>query len=825
MRNLGKAISQSRFWQVLRKLFDFVAFLMVGLHGWLLVFRIPRTLRVVFEALRPGGYGISDADLWAFREMDAGFRPWYNKVARDYYTQGRFGYGWDDGLGVPLGPRIYSNWVTYRLLHWLGLRRLLAIGYLMLLISSAGLCGWYFGPWVGVAIGVLMAGSPLIAVSYTVAKPEVFWWGPAVLFVFAAFSGKGLLAGLLWSILAFANLPVSAMLAMLLGPALFFSSLSSNSFFGLIIGVLPGAIKCALRIIHMWRSGFLMSVVSEQSRLWKRPWHPISFEYAWWFPFILSVAASCYTSQQFITGGLILIFAVGLHWANYRIIFMNDERSFHLVFMAIGLGYAVAARSIAGLYGIIFFAYCHPPIYYEAVWQKCWPDWRNAWQLIKSYLEVAPMRLPQPAPLIRFLNQIPDGARFLMESDGDYRTGSRFRRFLQWTDEILPHRQVDLVNELITRVVEPELSVRYLNHFNASKMNAQVMGQICQVLGVSHVVAFTEATVNALKTIDYQLIAQVDLRQLDQQSRNVIRPPGALALLQAPLPTTVIDPAVRWERKGNVLTWTAKAGQSYIVRYRYHPNFRAYQNGLTLEVEPLKPIMEIPLTFMRVKAIADGPIALRFTKLLSRKFADMVFCKVPNEVNLEVKGSPDISTQVKAAISRGNLSEARTILEQAAKDHPENTGIRADLGSVIMAQGDYQKARDQFAGAIELTPGDPELLNQLGTACYKAGDHQSAEEAFQQALKLDPTNINARIKLAEMACLNSSYDEAINYYTQAVNDHPDKIELWIAMGQLALKTDRPDSARTSFQRALALDPAREDVRQALESVQSRQHAA
>ena len=64
------------------------------------------------------------------------------------------------------------------------------------------------------------------------------------------------------------------------------------------------------------------------------------------------------------------------------------------------------------------------------------------------------------------------------------------------------------------------------------------------------------------------------------------------------------------------------AGQSYIVRYRYHLNFRAYQNGQRLNVEPVRPVMELPLTFMRVKAIEDGQIILWFADFISRIFGD-----------------------------------------------------------------------------------------------------------------------------------------------------------------------------------------------------------
>ena len=622
LHNLGKAISQrqSSRSRPLPKLLEIVAFAMIGLHGWLLVFKIPHTLRALFEAFRPGGHGIADADFWAFGRVDAGFRPWYNKLARDLHTQGRFGFAWDDGLGMPLGMRVYNNLATYKLLYWLGTRRMMAIGYLLMVVTSALLCGWRFNLWAGVVVGVLVAGSPLIVASYThLGKPEVFWWGVAIPFVVDAFSGSGLFAGLLWSFLAWVNLPVSVMLAVVLSPGLFVHSLLANSLLRLGIGAMPGVAKHGLRGIHALRSGILTSFVSEQARLWKRPWYPTLGELVWWLPFTLSIAASAYTARQFVAGGLILIIGIGLHWANHRIIYMNDPQSFHLAFWVIGLGYAVATRSLIGLLAILLLAYNSPRICGVPAAVDIFTDaspWlrhlRNAWPQIKAYPAVAPLRFPQPAPLVAFFNQIPDGARVLAESDGDPRTDSQFRAFWQWTEEFLPSRQVDLANEVHTRVVEANLADHYLVRFNAEQMTAKEMGRLCQMLGVSYVVAHTSATVELLQTIGYQPVAQVDLSTLEHFWKVVRTPPVSLTLLRHPSPVTVIEPAVRWERTGNVLTWKARAGQSYIVRYRYNPDFRAYQNGETLGVEPMHPINGLSLTFMRVKAVTDGPIVLKF---------------------------------------------------------------------------------------------------------------------------------------------------------------------------------------------------------------------
>jgi hypothetical protein len=74
----------------------------------------------------------------------------------------------------------------------------------------------------------------------------------------------------------------------------------------------------------------------------------------------------------------------------------------------------------------------------------------------------------------------------------------------------------------------------------------------------------------------------------------------------------VIEPASHWVRRGNELIWEAKAGQVYMIRYRFHSEFKAQQQRKMLAVKPVQPIGELPLRFMQVKAIADGPLILKF---------------------------------------------------------------------------------------------------------------------------------------------------------------------------------------------------------------------
>jgi hypothetical protein len=619
VRRLLNKLTKVRF--VPQDMRMFIQWVCISIYAWPLILKLPYTLRSVYEAFRPDGGNLAEKDFWAFGPRDAGFRPWYLKIARDYHTQGRFGYVWDDGLGMPLGARIYNNLATYNLLYWLGTRRMMGLGFIIMVVSCALLIGWQINLWVGLVVGVLGAGSPLLIGSYThLGKPEVFWWGFAVPTIFFLLSGSPLLAGLLWSLIACANLSVSVMLALVLGfPILFL--LSGGELFLLMLGTLPGIIKHGTRGIYMWRTGFLTSLASEQSRLWKRPWYPLSLEVVVWLPFMASIALSAYASQQIVVGGALLLSTLGLYWVNFRVIYLNDEQSFHLALWVIGLCYAAATHSIFALLPIIALTYIRPSlcgfpnIELESVTSKpnSWHQRLHRAKLqMQYYPRINPISFYQPPQLAAFFACIPDQVRILLESDGDPRSGSRFRGFEQWMEHFLPTRQVDLANEMYTRFVEPELVDQYLTNFNADKMSIMEMKTLCQALGVSYVITHSSSTKEALEDIGFVSIAQVDLVELSSFRSLFAVPPVMLSLLKNPEDVTVISPAVSWKRSGNDLSWNGKAGQTYLVRYRYHTQFLASQDHHQIPVERYMPLNEIPCCFVQVRAVIDGQIVLKF---------------------------------------------------------------------------------------------------------------------------------------------------------------------------------------------------------------------
>lgn len=592
-------------------------FVLFGLHGWAAVLLLPRTLARVGRSLLPAGAD----DVWAFGPIDARFRPWYNKIARDYRRRGRFGFAWDDGLGMSLGDRIYNNYATYWLLDRMGTRRFIGLGFVLMVLAVGVAAAWRFGAWAGVAVAILGAGSPLLVISYLHrGKPEVFWWGLGLIGATVAFVGPVPLAGLIWSTLAWVNIPIAVMLGLALGPAFVVRALMEGAAIGLIIGVLPGALKAGLRVVTMWRSGYMGTLVSEQARLWKRGWYPTARELTWMIPFVASVAASAATSGQPLLGGLTAFTIVALFWGNYRVLYVNDRQSFHLAFWTIGLGYAVAAGSIAGLVLILILAYTRPRFCGMPVADPPSPAtdlWSrradNAKRQLLDFPALRPIPFPRPEPLARFFAAIPDGSRFLAEADGDARTESRFRHLWVWSEDLLPQRDVDLVNEMYTAIVEPRLARDVLERFGPGWMASGEMAEVCRELGASHVVAHSRAMVQALEAAGFVRIAQVDLEPMRDFRELLAVPLVELVLLQAPEPWSIVEPGRTHRRQGSSLKWLARAGERYLVRYRFHPSFECWQAGTEVEVQPTPAGSgEWGTTFMSVRAPREGEIELRF---------------------------------------------------------------------------------------------------------------------------------------------------------------------------------------------------------------------
>ena len=97
-----------------------------------------------------------------------------------------------------------------------------------------------------------------------------------------------------------------------------------------------------------------------------------------------------------------------------------------------------------------------------------------------------------------------------------------------------------------------------------------------------------------------------------------------------------------------------------------------------------------------------------------------------------------------------NLPQARTMLERAVEQSPNQAAYIDSLGWVELRQGDTAGALKNLSKAVDLQPEDPVINGHLGDALAAVGRYREAEYQWRRALTFKPDaadaeRINARL--------------------------------------------------------------------------------
>jgi len=146
------------------------------------------------------------------------------------------------------------------------------------------------------------------------------------------------------------------------------------------------------------------------------------------------------------------------------------------------------------------------------------------------------------------------------------------------------------------------------------------------------------------------------------------------------------------------------------------------------------------------------------------------------------------------AYNRGNLKEARHLLESSIKDYPQNVLSHYLLARTLVRQGKDRKALKAFRNTLKLYPGltegweamgevqerlglwaeasdtyremarrqpqNPEWPKRLAHIGLKMGDKKKTESYCKEWLRLDPRNEQAAIMLADVLSDQKRWEDA-----------------------------------------------------------------
>lgn len=114
-----------------------------------------------------------------------------------------------------------------------------------------------------------------------------------------------------------------------------------------------------------------------------------------------------------------------------------------------------------------------------------------------------------------------------------------------------------------------------------------------------------------------------------------------------------------------------------------------------------------------------------------------------------------------AALTRGDLTQARLGLERVLRADPKHLPALGNLGVVYAQLEEYGNAIQTYERALRLAPANARLWLNLGLAHFKQEDFVAAATALQRAVELDAASGQARELLAACQVFRKQYALAI----------------------------------------------------------------
>jgi Flp pilus assembly protein TadD/4-amino-4-deoxy-L-arabinose transferase-like glycosyltransferase len=154
---------------------------------------------------------------------------------------------------------------------------------------------------------------------------------------------------------------------------------------------------------------------------------------------------------------------------------------------------------------------------------------------------------------------------------------------------------------------------------------------------------------------------------------------------------------------------------------------------------------------------------------------------------------------------RGDYTRALPYFEQAQRLDPDNPTIRYNMAEALLETGDPQRA---VALLSNLTPGpdaDVEVWLRLGRLAATAQAPDVADRFFREAVTRQPGLAAARLQYGLNLLVQNRLPDAERELREATRLDPRDADAWAHLAYCHLGLGRPDEARRSAERALALD--------------------
>jgi tetratricopeptide (TPR) repeat protein len=132
-------------------------------------------------------------------------------------------------------------------------------------------------------------------------------------------------------------------------------------------------------------------------------------------------------------------------------------------------------------------------------------------------------------------------------------------------------------------------------------------------------------------------------------------------------------------------------------------------------------------------------------------------------------------------------------------------------GEKYLAEDKLEKARIEFADALQIAPNDAEARFQSGRVAERLGNLRTAVSMYQAALEVNPEHVPAHVRLARLYVLSGAADQARQLIEPLLSRHPDDPDLLTVRAAARSQLKDDDGALADAERAVRLAPLNEDA--------------
>ncbi|WP_310439603.1 tetratricopeptide repeat protein [Sulfuricurvum sp.] len=158
----------------------------------------------------------------------------------------------------------------------------------------------------------------------------------------------------------------------------------------------------------------------------------------------------------------------------------------------------------------------------------------------------------------------------------------------------------------------------------------------------------------------------------------------------------------------------------------------------------------------------------------------------------------------------------------AQPDIPKTVEVSAstlvDKADVAYERGELDNAKRMLEEAITLEPENPEILNKLAFVTAKSGDRLKGIELYERSLELDENDDLTHNAIASLYRSENAYERSQDHYLKAIEIDASYAQTYYNYANLLVDMGEIEEARNMYKRALDLQSDFPQAREALLSL-------